>query len=319
MHTNDHTPLVSVIAVSYNHERWILDALESIGGQTFRDFELIYADDASADRSVGIATAWLSRQHFPIRTVIHRQNRGLCRTLNEVLALCRGRYLQSVSCDDILFPDKLARHVQLLEAASADVALVHSGIEIIDADGAVITHDHLDLARAVDAELPGLPFVRLLDGNAMSALTALIRTDAVRSVGGYDENLRYEDWDMFLRLGRNFRFLYSPYVSVRYRLLGSGLHATITDVDRYWTLRKHVDHGRARQALMWTVYRLYEEGRLTSEIRADFLDCARRFRDMRNVRNQLIRMRVPGAISNRLVRAKAALSRPRAAPVAHNK
>jgi hypothetical protein len=57
----------------------------------------------------------------------------------------------------------------------------------------------------------------LLDGNFIPAMTTLIRRSCYDQVGLYDENLRLEDWDMWLRLARHYSFLYSPTPSARYR------------------------------------------------------------------------------------------------------
>ncbi|HJT34360.1 MAG TPA: glycosyltransferase [Pirellulales bacterium] len=301
--------MVSIIASSYNHERWIVETLESIGAQTFRDFELVYADDASSDQSVNLATAWLRDRPFAVQTVLHSENRGVCRTFNDALKQCRGRYLQIVSCDDILRPEKLARQVDILGNADPDVALVYSGAEIIDADSAVVSSNHHDLYCKLSTELPNRPFEWLLRGNTISAPSVLVRADALRTAGGYDEGLSCEDWDMWLRLARNWRFVYSSYVSVAYRLLGNGLHTRIPRADTYWTLRKHVDAELARSGMLWVVHCLYESGTLTDDIRHNFLDCARSFADLRSLRNHFIRWNAPPSLCRSLITVKNALKR----------
>ena len=128
-------PLVSVIAVSYNHEKYLGATLESICNQTLQDFELIYCDDASKDRSVEGATEWLDRHHPDAQRIIHAENRGFCRTLNEALDLCSGKYLQIIACDDILMPEKFQRQVAMLDDADERVAVVMSDMAVIDTDG----------------------------------------------------------------------------------------------------------------------------------------------------------------------------------------
>ena len=308
MLTAKGTPRISVIAVSYNHERWILQTLESIKAQTLQDFELIYADDASQDRSADIAREWLLRQPFPVKTIIHKENRGLCRTLNEALAHCNGRHLQTIACDDILFPEKFERQAQILDAAAPEVAMVYSGAELIDADGAPSTDKHLDVARGLNTPLPERAFERLVEGALLSSPSALIKLDAIRAEGGYDTRLLHEDWDMWLRLARTRRFVFSSYVSVAYRYLASGLHNKGRLVDQYRIFRKHIDVASARSALMWTVYKMYEAGELAPEVRRDFLEQVCRFRDMANWRNPMIRMRVPPWLAKSLLNARLAVS-----------
>lgn len=308
MPSNDKAPAVSVVAVSYNHERWIVEALDSIRRQTLGDFELIYADDASRDRSVEVALDWVNQHGIPAKTVLHEHNRGLCQTLNEAIAPCTGRYIQLMSCDDVLLPDKLERHAAILDAAAADVALVHSPVRQIDADGrplaVPLTNGSEQAPPVTDA-----PFERMLDGNPIWAPSVLVRRDAIQAAGGYDERLRYEDWDMWLRLARRSRFAYSQPVSVAYRVLPSGLHTAIDETDEYWIFRKHIDHPLARARLNWTAYAVYENGHMSAEMRDDFVDVVRAHPEMRNLGNVLIRMRVFPRVCRSLARFKAHASR----------
>lgn len=307
MPLNEKTPTVSVVAVSYNHERWIAEALDSIQRQTLTDFELIYADDASQDRSVEVALDWISRHGIPAKTILHERNRGLCQTLNEAVAQCTGRYVQLMSCDDVLLADKLERHAAILDAAGGDVSLVHSPVHQIDADGRPLA---VPMSNGSEKEPPltDSPFERMLDANPIWAPSVLMRRDALRAAGGYDERLRYEDWDMWLRLARRSRFAFSQPASVAYRVLPNGLHTTIDETDEYWIFRKHIDHPLARARLNWTAYAVYESGRMSAEMRDDFLDVIRAHPEMWNFRNALIRMRVSPPMCKSLARFKARAS-----------
>lgn len=307
MRTNESEPTVSIVAVSYNHERWILDALESIGRQTLDDFELIYADDASSDLSAELALDWINGRRIPSKTIIHSRNRGLCRTLNEALAQCTGRYIQLMSCDDVLFADKLERHAAILDCSDADVSLVHSPVHQIDADGRPLAAP-MSNGSEKDAPVTETPFERLLDGNLIWAPSVLIKREAIRAAGGYDERLRFEDWDMWLRLGRKSRFAFSQPASVAYRVLPNGLHTVINEADEYWIFRKHLDHPLVRARLNWTAYAVYEDGNMSGEMREDFLNAVKTHPEMWNVRNVLIRMRVSPPVCRSLSRFKARAS-----------
>lgn len=309
MRTAASSPLISIIAVSYNHERWILETLESIANQTCSDFELIYADDASQDRTAQIAREWIARQSFPVKTVIHKHNRGLCRTLNEALAQCNGRYLQAIACDDILYPEKLQRQAAMLEESPPEVVLVYSGADLIDADGVPSAEAHPDIYRALNTPLPERAFEYLVNGGLLSTPSTLVKLDAIRAAGGYDEELLHEDWDMWLRLARTQSFLFSSYVSVAYRYLPTGLHNNARLIDHYRMLRKHVDIAIARSALMWTVFKMYEAGQLTADVRKEFLGFLRVFPDMANWRNGMIRLRMPPWITKSVANAMRTVSR----------
>lgn len=217
-------PLISVIAVSYNHERWILETLESIKRQTLQDFELIFCDDASQDRSVELATRWLEEHRITAQLILHKQNQGLCRTLNEAILRCHGKYIQSIACDDNLRPDKLARQSSHLENAAGEVGMVCSNFAEIDARGQVTRPQYFPS----NFEFPASPFEAVLtarngEGITIHSPTALVRKCVFDVVGGYDEAIVQEDFDMWLRVSRRFQVDYLPDVLVDYRVLPTSL------------------------------------------------------------------------------------------------
>jgi len=106
-------PLVTVLMPVYNGEPFVADAVESILGQTFRDFEFLILDDASTDRSVEIIEGYGDSR---IRIVRNEQQIELIRTLNRGLELARGKYVARMDADDISLPERLERQVAFLEA-----------------------------------------------------------------------------------------------------------------------------------------------------------------------------------------------------------
>ncbi len=103
-------PVISVIIPSYNHALYIEEAILSVLKQSFQDFELIIIDDASQDNSwIKIQTIDDSRIH----TVLHAQNKGASKTINEGLALAKGDYLTILNSDDSYHPKRLEKLLAL--------------------------------------------------------------------------------------------------------------------------------------------------------------------------------------------------------------
>lgn len=99
-------PAISVIIPSYNHARYIEEAIFSVLNQSFTDFELIVIDDASQDRS------WQLIQGFTdvrIRCIQHADNQGAAQTINEGLALAKGKYLTILNSDDSYHFERLGK------------------------------------------------------------------------------------------------------------------------------------------------------------------------------------------------------------------
>ena len=107
------TPLVSVLMTSFNRERYIADAIESVLAQTFTDFELVVVDDASSDRSVEIARAY-ERRDPRVRVVVNARNLGDYPNRNHAATLARGRLLKYHDSDDIMYGHCLDVMVSML-------------------------------------------------------------------------------------------------------------------------------------------------------------------------------------------------------------
>src|SRR5688500_8163527 len=108
------SPAVSVVVPVYNTERYVADTIDSILEQTFTDFELIVIDDGSTDRSPEILRE-LAAKASRIRLTV-RENRGIVRTRNELLAQCRGRYMAVNDSDDRSMPQRHEKQVAYLES-----------------------------------------------------------------------------------------------------------------------------------------------------------------------------------------------------------
>jgi len=122
-------PLVSIILTSYNHEKFIALAIESVLAQTFTDYELIIVDDCSTDSSWDIINSFSDQRIIKLRTEV---NNGIL--LPHYLEYCTGKYIAIHHSDDLWMPDKIAKQVEFLEANS-DYVAVFTHVEIINKDG----------------------------------------------------------------------------------------------------------------------------------------------------------------------------------------
>jgi len=96
-------PLVSVLMTTYNREKYLREAVESVLASTFRNFELIIVDDQSKDRSLEIAHE-LARRDDRIRVILNEKNLGDYPNRNKAASLARGKYLKYVDADDLIYP-----------------------------------------------------------------------------------------------------------------------------------------------------------------------------------------------------------------------
>ncbi|MEO7534699.1 MAG: glycosyltransferase family A protein [Ferruginibacter sp.] len=95
-------PLVSILLTSYNREKYIGEAIESVLASTFKDFELIVVDDASIDNTVTIIEAYAAKDDR-IKLFINERNLGDYPNRNKVAGYARGKYLKYIDSDDVMY------------------------------------------------------------------------------------------------------------------------------------------------------------------------------------------------------------------------
>ena len=202
-------PIVSVVITTYNRKSTLLETLESIRQQTFRDFEIIVVDDGSTPRtftndevdSLGIRYYWV-------------KNGGQAAARNIGISNAIGRYISFVDDDDIWIPEKL--HLQLKK--------IQDGFSWVYGDCIYFSHETcVDLCRHSDFHHPyeGSVFEKLLKKCFISSPTVLIESQLLDSTGLFFENreAKYgEDWFMWLQLAAKAKVGFIDRPIARYRI-----------------------------------------------------------------------------------------------------
>lgn len=220
-------PLVTIIALCYNHEKYVVECLEHIMAQTYKNTELIIMDDCSKDSSVAIIKDWIAKYSVVCTFIAHTQNVGICKTLNEALSHARGEFISMIATDDAWEPDKIERQVTVMCAQSDNVAVVYSDTAQMDESGIILPKTFLEAQRPGFKLPSGRIFSQLVDRNFVHPLATLIRRKSIEAVGGYDERLVVEDYDMWIRLAERYDFVFCPGIVARYRIVSSSMTRTI--------------------------------------------------------------------------------------------
>ncbi len=252
MNTDAKKPAVSVLIPVYNGGAFFRAAVESVLAQTFRDFECLILDDGSTDESGKIADE-LARGDDRVR-VIHRENRGLVATLNELVAAARGDLLARMDADDLCLPTRFARQVQFFEQ-HPEAVCVGCAYWMIDEADRTITHIRVPVDDAT------LQQSMLRGHSPISHPTAMIRAEPLRRLGGYRrEFYPAEDFDLWLRLGELGTLANLPDPLIRYRVHSGSISGQATqgrqrDAARRacadaWT-RRGVTDGRFEATSEW--------------------------------------------------------------------
>jgi glycosyltransferase involved in cell wall biosynthesis len=207
-------PLVSVVLTSYNHARYLSQAIESVLAQTLKDIEVVTIDDASRDESPAILQRYADR----VKVIQHETNRGTYASLNEGIAHTSAPCIAILNSDDLWLPEKLEKQVAMMES-DARIGLVHTAFRPIDADGNPIDGNPLGVRFHPNPQ--GDLLAELLTRNLFITSSVLFRRECLERCGWFEERLfGMGDWDMWLRIAEYYRIGYVPEVLTLYRIHG---------------------------------------------------------------------------------------------------
>lgn len=222
-------PTVSVIAICFNHARFVVECLDSIRTQTYEDFELLIVDDCSTDNSVSIIADWIALHDFECKLVTHKINVGICKTLNEAVLLCSGDLICMIATDDRWRKRRLESHLIQARHMPSNVAVIYSDTAQISEAGEPLPLSFLEAQRPGFLPPSGRIFETLVDRNFVHPIASTIRRKAIIDVGGYDEDQATEDYDMWLRLAHKYHFIYSSEIVSDYRIVSTSITRTLFD------------------------------------------------------------------------------------------
>lgn len=186
---------LSVVMATYNDGTGnsLKCAVNSVLGQTYRNFEFIICDDASTDNTWQILNEF-ARQDSRIHVIRNKQNRKAGYSRNRAIHLARGQYIAIMDSDDVLHPQRLELQIKFLES-HVKYGFVGCGGRFFHTELNDGTEDFIlpETPRSEDL-LFSLPFIHA---------SCMFRREVLISIGGYDtspKRIRVEDYDMLLRV-----------------------------------------------------------------------------------------------------------------------
>ncbi len=211
--------LVTVGVALYNHEKYIIECLESIVKQSYTNIELVVIDDGSSDNSFEVAKNYLDNQNYNKNyKIITRSNKGMCNTLNEIAEQAKGKYISFIGSDDYWMLNKIEEQVNYLEN-NPDIILVHSNSIKVDENGKEI--GLLDYSSKKNS---GDMFESLILGSGgINTPSHLYKTEIYSKIGFYDSSFKFEDIDFWLRLTKIYSIGYINKFHTFYRWHGGNL------------------------------------------------------------------------------------------------
>jgi glycosyltransferase involved in cell wall biosynthesis len=258
-----NSPRVSVLMLTFNRPQFIGRAIQSVFDQTYRDWELIVVQDGDHALTGSILRDWQARdsriQYF------HREQPGnIANACNYGLARARGEYIAILDDDDYwAIPEKLEKQVSFLDE-NPEYAACGGGVTVVDEHGsASLTY----LKQQQDSEIRR----NALYANPMAHSTTMFRKSAANSVGFYEESLAgFQDWDLWLKLGKAGKLYNFPEVFLYYTIWsggGSFMQSRGNTRSAVQIVRRHMDCYKGSYAALLLAYAYFGYARLPLAIR----------------------------------------------------
>lgn len=226
-------PLVSIVIPAYNHELYVEQSLLSAINQTYPNIEIIVIDDGSTDNTARLIEKTLNENQSNRNVIFIQQiNQGLSKTLNKAVSIAQGEYIQFLASDDAYLPDKTYRSIRPLLNTTDKVAGVYC-------DGYLMNDKGQKLMRFSDKYVKPISnntYREMLVGNWIPALGVLYRKNAILAAGGFNEEVKVEDYDLFLRLFRKFDIISIPDKLFMYRWHDSNFSKNIDSMNKQLSL-----------------------------------------------------------------------------------
>lgn len=223
---------VSVIVICYNHEKYVIECLNSIINQNIENIDLIIGDDGSNDNSQFIISQYLESKNIKAKKIFHEKNKGKDIILNECLNLATGKYVSFIAADDYMIGNRIHKQVEIMDKLGEEYGLIYGDFKAVSADGTMIYESKFKNILKDEAPPQGNIFPMVLEHFFIWPLTTLIRLDLLKNYGfRFDKKIISEDWDIALHISRISKIAAIQEIIAAYRILETSVSRT-TFIDK---------------------------------------------------------------------------------------
>lgn len=210
---------VSIIVPTHNRPLILIEAINSILNQTFKDLEIIVVNDGGGDVE-SIIAPFIDKAE--IVYIKHNYPKGPSASRNSGIRAARGKYIAYLDDDDIYYPDHIETLVNFLENSECRAAYTDAYRVHIEKEGDRYAVKKRDLPYSFDFD-PDLILIQ----NLFPTLTVMHERSCLDEVGFFDEALKtHEDWELWVRMSRRFGFAHIKKVTGEFRRMRDGVSTT---------------------------------------------------------------------------------------------
>jgi teichuronic acid biosynthesis glycosyltransferase TuaG len=207
-----HEPLISIIIPCYNGESFIRDSIESVIGQSHKNWELMVVDDGSKDGSRDVVGEYINDKRITL--IVNKHNIGIPQTKNRGLSRAKGEYIAFLDQDDIWMPSKLELQLGLFENEGEAVGIVCTGMLFMNS---AMRYERIFKGFDDTSQEDLLKNLYLYPINSSSIM--MTKREVIARVGVFDENLvGWDDYELLMRIATRFQLKYVRELLVKKRV-----------------------------------------------------------------------------------------------------
>ncbi len=227
MKVESNNPLVSIVVITYNSSKYVIETLESAKSQTYQNIELIISDDSSIDNTVKNCQQWIEKNRewfIRIELITIPENTGVSANCNRGIKAAHGEWLKLIAGDDVLLPNCISDNIQYTWE-NKDAHIIFSQAKVYKNEFKKEWHQK-DLPAKFPNNLMHPLFtaedqfkILILSDRITYTPSYFCNKQAILKVGGFDEiNRLVEDYPMWLKLtksGERLYYFHKPTVAYR--------------------------------------------------------------------------------------------------------
>ncbi|MET0944605.1 MAG: glycosyltransferase, partial [Flavobacterium sp.] len=213
--------LVTIICLCYNQEKYVVESLFSAIHQDYPFIQVIVVDEYSTDNSKEVIQKWLV-DYPEIQFIANETNLGSTKSFNKALKLAKGNYIIDLACDDILLPNCVSLQLKAFQESSfKNLGVVYGNAELINEKGDFYFYYFpVDSdKKTIEKRATGDIYLSVITGgNSICSVSSMVKKSVFDALNGYDENLAYEDLDLWIRASRVYDFDYIDEILIKKRI-----------------------------------------------------------------------------------------------------
>lgn len=218
---NSNQSLVSIIIITYNSEKYVIEALESAKSQTYDNIELIVSDDCSTDQTIKICRTWIEEnksRFINTKIVSVKKNTGIAGNCNRGLQIAKGDWIKFIAGDDVLTNDCIRSFVDYTSDQKEPRFIACKVIPFNDKED---LHPSFSLNTKYFSYNPQKQLkILLTKGNFIIGASLFMHKETTLSLGGFDERFSMiEDYPLFVKIcSNNYKIFLCEKSLVKYRI-----------------------------------------------------------------------------------------------------